>query len=218
MSSSVRNSTTENADIELIAAELVDSRDTYRSLGDRLDKSEQTISTILERLQNMVISAGGDLVEDVAIDERGHLILDIKTWDNPKESRLAVGNIEMRCENAHIQWRVIGFTNWNNLISLHELMPKFRAGNVIITDDESPSMDISGTFREAVINLKIPKTLLHIQNGFSKIIVNGETLNSDSVDSININTDGNIDIDVDSKTNSIYIRLADNVVSKLNQL
>lgn len=208
---------TNDVDVNVLAEEIANARDTYPTLDDRMNKVEESNSTILERLQNMVIAAGGDLVEDVAIDNTGHLVMSIKTWDNPNESRLAIGSIELRHDGAYIQWRVVGFTNWTNLISLRDLTPKFKA-TIAITDDSTPSAVVSGTPSNPSLDLSIPKTLMNPEYGFLSITVNGTTLQSTTLNGVTINTDGNVAIDVNPDTNSLYIRLSNAILEKINNL
>ena len=51
---------TNDVDVNVLAEEIANARDTYPTLDDRMNKVEESNSTILERLQNMVIAAGGD--------------------------------------------------------------------------------------------------------------------------------------------------------------
>lgn len=122
-------------------SEVVASRGTFNSLPERLTDSDSSIAVILSRLQAITSggsgTAGGDLIEDAYIDNDGYLVVKVK--DSADGS--IYGNIEMRNNGSQIQWRSAGFVDWQPLVRLQDLMPKFT--NVIVTAID-PSAEPSG--------------------------------------------------------------------------
>lgn len=131
-------------------AEVIASRGEYTTLEDRLDASDNTMDTILQRLSTVT---GGDIVSDAVIDDEGYLVLSLKS-----ASEDAVhGNIELRKTESQIQWRSNGYKEWTTLVYLRELMPRIDKINVnMIGYDEEPSGIIEGDPNHQTLTLNIP--------------------------------------------------------------
>lgn len=183
-------------------SEVVASRGTFNSLPDRLLDNDNSITTILARLQAITNggsgTAGGDLIEDAYIDNNGYLVVKVK--DSADNS--IYGNIEMRNTGSQIQWRSVGFVEWQPLVRLQDLMPKFT--NVIVnaidsTDTPSGSITNIGNMHELVLN--IPKG----EDGVN----GGQILDAE------VNTDGELILTV---SNSDYAIVSGGTTSPLPML
>lgn len=142
-------------------AEVINARDTYQTLGDRLDAKDEEMSIVLDRLNAMVNDrlVSGDVISDAKIDEDGYLIITVRDItqdhvDSIEGSRI----IEMRNNGCQLQWRYKGFTAWNDLLALRDIIPHITIGEVTTTEDGGEaSASISGTPLNPKLNISVPR-------------------------------------------------------------
>ena len=127
--------TDENLETDL--SELIAARSTYKTLSDRLSASDEELDIILERLNKIdPATLGEDAIRISGIDK----------------------NVELRNNGTHIQWKFVGYTTWENLMSLEEITPNFTVGDVSIVDNnDDTNVSVTGTRRHPVLNFKLPK-------------------------------------------------------------
>lgn len=137
---------------EVDLSEVIESRGNHDSLGERLVSNENVISEILNRLETL--DSGGQIIEGATIDDDGNLVVKVK--DGYDES--VYGNLELRKRGAQIQWRSTGFKDWQSLVYLKELMPKFTEFIVnALEPEEEASVEFSGTGDEYSVVFNIPR-------------------------------------------------------------
>lgn len=126
---------TDTSSVDL--SEVIAARNTYRTLSERLSATDEQFDIILERLNNIDPALiGSNSIRISGIDK----------------------NVELRNDGINIQWKFVGYTTWNNLISLDELTPKFTVGDVNVVDNNNDtSVSITGTRRSPVLNFNLPK-------------------------------------------------------------
>lgn len=133
-------------------AEVIASRGTYDSLNERLEASDDQIDTILNRLTS--IDGGGDIIKDAVIDDEGYLV--IKVINGYDEN--VYGNIELRNTGSQIQWRSTGFTTWQTLVYISDLIPKITKVDVnTVNHDEEPTGSMKSEAGVQTLTLNIPK-------------------------------------------------------------
>lgn len=127
--------TKDNENIDL--SEVIAARDTYKTLADRLNASEDQMDIILDRLN----SIDPTLIDPTAIKLSG-----------------TNKNVELRNNGTHIQWRFVGYTTWYDLVPLADLTPNIKVGSVEVVDtDEETDVSITGTRNNPIMNFKLPK-------------------------------------------------------------
>lgn len=132
-------------------SEIVASRGEYDSLMDRLDDNDSTIGTILSRIQAI---SSGDAITDAIIDDDGYLVLSLKDASNDANKE----NIQLRRTNSSIQWRSNGYSDWQTLVYLRELMPKIANIKVnTISCTEEATGTFSGDPSALTLELNIPR-------------------------------------------------------------
>ena len=118
-------------------AELINARASYKTLGLRLGATDEQISVILERLNQL---------------DPTSLNIDAVRVIGSKRT------VELRNNGVAIQWRVLGEEDWNDLISLNDITPEFKVGKVEIADKaDEADVKITGTRKNPVLNFKFPK-------------------------------------------------------------
>ena len=87
-------------------SEVISARSTYDTLGQRLNAIDKAVDIIVDRLNDALSNA--EHISVTGMDK----------------------NIEMRNSGTMIQWKYTGYTKWNNLITIDELIPNIE--NVVI--------------------------------------------------------------------------------------
>lgn len=132
-------------------SELINARNEYPTLGNRLDSIEEDIDILLERI-NSRFANNDQNIEATNIDiDHGDLIMTLIDKDNPSSK------IEIRNNGSIIQWRQKGYTLWEDLIYLSDIIPQLKIGSVETVDDGDADAHITGTPRNPILNLKIPR-------------------------------------------------------------
>ena len=128
-------SITEGSSLDL--SELIQARGDYKLLGERLNATDLELEIILDRLNQIDPST-------INVDA-------IRVTGSNR-------NTELRNNGVSIQWRVIGESNWVDLVKLTDLIPNIGIGTVDVTDNpEEANVKISGTKMNPRLDFVIPK-------------------------------------------------------------
>ena len=123
-------------------SEVVLARSTYNTLGERLNATDKEIDIIIDRLNDALSNA--EHISVTGMDK----------------------NVEMRNDGVMIQWKYTGYTKWNDLIAVDELIPKLKIGKVdTVNYDEKASVKLSGTKNNPKLDLSLPRGKDGIEGG-----------------------------------------------------
>ena len=135
-------------------AEIIDSRGTFNTLNDRLDDTDSTLNTIMERIATGAV--GGDAVTDAFVDDDGYLVMSVRP-SGADGSYVGFNTIQLRKAGEQIQWRT-NETGWKTLIYLRELMPKIGEIEInSIAPTDVSTGKISGDPDNMKMTLNIPR-------------------------------------------------------------
>lgn len=135
-------------------AEIIDSRGNFNTLTDRLNDTDSTLNTIMERIAKGAI--GGDSVTDAFVDDDGYLVMSVRP-SGADGSYVGYNTIQLRKAGEQIQWRT-NETGWKTLIYLRELMPKIGEIEInSIAPSDVSTGKISGDPDNMKMTLNIPR-------------------------------------------------------------
>ena len=139
-------------------AEIINSRGQFDTLNDRLNDSDNTLNTIMERLNAGAV--GGDCITDAIIDDDGYLTISLKP-SGADSSYVGYNTIQLRKAGEQLQWRT-NETGWKTLVYLRELMPKI--GEIEINSID-PTDKSTGTIAGDPDNMKMVLNIPRGENG-----------------------------------------------------
>ena len=139
-------------------AEIINSRGQFDTLNDRLNDSDNTLNTIMERLNAGAV--GGDCITDAIIDDDGYLTISLKP-SGADSSYVGYNTIQLRKAGEQLQWRT-NETGWKTLVYLRELMPKI--GEIEINSID-PTDKSTGTIVGDPDNMKMVLNIPRGENG-----------------------------------------------------
>lgn len=139
-------------------AEVINSRGQFDTLNDRLNDSDNTLNTIMERLNAGAV--GGDCITDAIIDDDGYLTISLKP-SGADSSYVGYNTIQLRKAGEQLQWRT-NETGWKTLVYLRELMPKI--GEIEINSID-PTDKSTGTIVGDPDNMKMVLNIPRGENG-----------------------------------------------------
>ena len=123
-------------------SEVVLARDTYATLGERLNATDKQIDIIIDRLNDALSNA--EHISVTGMDK----------------------NVELRNNGVTIQWKYKGYTKWNDLIDVDDLIPKMKVGKVeTLNFDEKAKVELNGTKNKPVLDLFLPRGKDGIEGG-----------------------------------------------------
>lgn len=139
-------------------AEVINSRGQFDTLNDRLNDSDNTLNTIMERLNAGAV--GGDCITDAIIDDDGYLTISLKP-SGADSSYVGYNTIQLRKAGEQLQWRT-NETGWKTLVYLRELMPKIGEIEINTID---PTDKSTGTIVGDPDNMKMVLNIPRGENG-----------------------------------------------------
>ena len=159
-------------------SEVINARGTYKTLANRLDVTDEQLDAILDKLN----SIDPDSVNIDAIRLSG-----------------SKRNVEMRNNGVNIQWRIIGESNWIDLVPLKDLTPNFTIGKVeTLESGAKPEVTLTGSLMNKEFNFKLPKGRDGVDGGIivdTKVNEEGELIivveNEESEEYIGVDDEGN---------------------------
>ena len=139
-------------------AEVINSRGQFSTLNDRLNDSDNTLNTIMERLNAGAV--GGDCITNAIIDDDGYLTISLKP-SGADNSYVGYNTIQLRKAGEQLQWRT-NETGWKTLVYLRELMPKIGEIQINTID---PTDKSTGTIVGDPDNMKMVLNIPRGENG-----------------------------------------------------
>ena len=123
-------------------SEVVVARSTYKTLGARLNATDKELEIILDRLNDALSNA--EHISVTGMDK----------------------NVEMRNNGVMIQWKYSGYTKWNDLIAVDEMIPNLKIGEVsTVEPGEDAKVKLTGTKNNPLLNLSLPRGKDGIEGG-----------------------------------------------------
>lgn len=123
-------------------SEVVVARSTYKTLGERLNATDKELEIILDRLNDALSNA--EHISVTGMDK----------------------NVEMRNNGVMIQWKYSGYTKWNDLIAVDEMIPNLKIGEVsTVEPGEDAKVKLTGTKNNPLLNLSLPRGKDGIEGG-----------------------------------------------------
>ena len=148
-------------------AEVVEARAEFKTLGERLNNFDSLIDTIINRMSGELND--DEVIDNAYVDEAGNLTLMVGTKDGERGTGNCKGSstmIEIRRHGAYIQWRYKGYSQWIELFSLNDIVPKFRIGKCEFVDNEEEAgASIGGSLLNPTLDLRIPRGKAGLNGG-----------------------------------------------------